>query len=99
MWPTTPAQLRPRRQRLPGFLAHDREAEPGDWPGSCPSDTTRLGVSGGVPERPNGAVLKTVEPARAPWVRIPPPPLSEAGLQPLPSPPQATIAPLGTDSW
>jgi hypothetical protein len=31
--------------------------------------------SGGVPERSNGAVLKTVGRASVPWVRIPPPPL------------------------
>src|SRR5262249_20888435 len=31
---------------------------------------------GGVPERSNGAVLKTVEHGRGPWVRIPTPPLS-----------------------
>ena len=31
--------------------------------------------SGGVPERSNGAVLKTVGRASASWVRIPPPPL------------------------
>src|SRR4051812_5228973 len=30
---------------------------------------------GGVPERPNGAVLKTADGASRPWVRIPPPPL------------------------
>ena len=29
---------------------------------------------GGVPERLIGAVLKTVERASVPWVRIPPPP-------------------------
>lgn len=29
---------------------------------------------GGVPERLIGAVLKTVERSRVPWVRIPPPP-------------------------
>ena len=29
---------------------------------------------GGVPERSNGAVLKTAGPSRASWVRIPPPP-------------------------
>src|SRR5205085_1056796 len=29
---------------------------------------------GGVPERPNGTVLKIVEGSRPPWVRIPPPP-------------------------
>src|SRR5687768_1251114 len=32
--------------------------------------------SGGVPERSNGAVLKTVGRASASWVRIPPPPCS-----------------------
>ena len=32
-------------------------------------------ISGGVPERSNGAVLKTVGRASVPWVRIPPPPL------------------------
>jgi hypothetical protein len=31
--------------------------------------------SGGVPERSNGMVLKTVRRASASWVRIPPPPL------------------------
>src|SRR5581483_12158023 len=31
-------------------------------------------VAGGVPERSNGTVLKTVG-AKPPWVRIPPPPL------------------------
>jgi hypothetical protein len=30
--------------------------------------------AGGVPERSNGAVLKTVGPSRGPWVRIPAPP-------------------------
>ncbi len=30
---------------------------------------------GGVPERPNGAVLKTVGRESVPWVQIPPPPL------------------------
>ena len=30
---------------------------------------------GGVPERSNGAVLKTVGRASVPWVRIPAPPL------------------------
>jgi hypothetical protein len=34
---------------------------------------------GGVPERSNGAVLKTVARASGPWVRIPPPPLIQAG--------------------
>ena len=34
-------------------------------------NTTR----GGVPERPNGAVLKTADGGSRPWVRIPPPPL------------------------
>ena len=29
---------------------------------------------GGVPERPNGTVLKTVGGSRPPWVQIPPPP-------------------------
>ena len=33
---------------------------------------------GGVPERSNGAVLKTVRPERGSWVRIPPPPLTLA---------------------
>jgi hypothetical protein len=33
-----------------------------------------------VPERPNGTVLKTVDPSRGPWVQIPPPPLSYAHL-------------------
>ena len=32
---------------------------------------------GGVPERLIGAVLKTVERASVPWVRIPPPPNKE----------------------
>ena len=36
---------------------------------------SRHDVRGGVPERSNGAVLKTVGPATGPWVRIPPPPL------------------------
>lgn len=31
-------------------------------------------VTGGVPERLIGAVLKTVVRSRVPWVRIPPPP-------------------------
>ena len=31
-------------------------------------------LQGGVPERLIGAVLKTVERSRVPWVRIPPPP-------------------------
>ncbi len=34
--------------------------------------------TGGVPERSNGAVLKTVRRASASWVRIPPPPLISA---------------------
>src|SRR4051795_6480493 len=33
---------------------------------------------GGVPERSNGAVLKTVGRASVPWVQIPPPPLLKA---------------------
>ena len=34
-------------------------------------------AAGGVPERSKGAVLKTAEPLnKAPWVRIPPPPLT-----------------------
>jgi hypothetical protein len=33
---------------------------------------------GGVPERPNGAVLKTVDGGSRPWVRIPPPPLADS---------------------
>ena len=33
---------------------------------------------GGVPERSNGAVLKTVGRASVPWVRIPPPPLNQS---------------------
>ena len=37
------------------------------------------GPHGGVPERPNGAVLKTAEPSRAPWVQIPAPPLCSCG--------------------
>ncbi len=39
----------------------------------------RIGLDrgpGGVPERSNGAVLKTVGRASVPWVQIPPPPLS-----------------------
>src|SRR5205085_138789 len=35
-------------------------------------------VRGGVPERPNGAVLKTARGSRPSWVQIPPPPLSWA---------------------
>jgi hypothetical protein len=31
----------------------------------------KLFLIGEVPERSNGAVSKTVEPSRAPWVRIP----------------------------
>ena len=31
-------------------------------------------LNGGVSERLKEAVLKTVEPLRVPWVRIPPPP-------------------------
>src|SRR5438093_5550394 len=34
---------------------------------------------GGVPERSNGAALKAVGRASAPWVRIPPPPLRRDG--------------------
>ena len=34
----------------------------------------QFNLSGGVPERLIGAVLKTVERSRVPWVRIPPPP-------------------------
>ncbi len=40
-------------------------------------------VFGGVPERSNGAVLKTVEGASSPWVRILPPPLFD-GLLDMP---------------
>ena len=36
--------------------------------------SNQLNKSGGVPERLIGAVLKTVERASVPWVRIPPPP-------------------------
>ena len=44
------------------------------------TDATRLYTRslGGVPERSNGAVLKTVGRASVPWVQIPPPPLSLA---------------------
>ncbi len=35
---------------------------------------------GGVPERSNGAVLKTVGRASVPWVQIPPPPLRSKGI-------------------
>ena len=34
----------------------------------------QFNLSGGVPERLIGAVLKTVVPSRVPWVRIPPSP-------------------------
>src|SRR5581483_10418041 len=45
----------------------------------CPSaDQALVSGDGGVPERSNGAVLKTVVPSRAPWVRIPAPPLTLA---------------------
>ena len=38
---------------------------------------------GGVPERTNGTVLKTVVPPGVPWVRIPPPPFFSAAFQAL----------------
>ena len=41
------------------------------------NSTDKMNIStlqGGVPERLIGAVLKTVERSRVPWVRIPPPP-------------------------
>ena len=38
----------------------------------------QLNSFGGVPERLIGAVLKTVERASVPWVRIPPPPFFES---------------------
>lgn len=38
---------------------------------------------GGVPERLIGAVLKTVERASVPWVRIPPPPNFKKSLKRL----------------
>src|SRR5207302_5556548 len=42
---------------------------------SIPGQRPYHAVVGGVPERSNGAVLKTVGRASVPWVRIPPPPL------------------------
>ena len=44
----------------------------------CHHGRPRQRSDGGVPERLNGAVLKTAEPVRAPGVRIPPPPLAPA---------------------
>ena len=41
---------------------------------SCAPSGYLLTASGGVPERSNGTVLKTVGGSRPPWVRIPPPP-------------------------
>ena len=41
----------------------------------------QLNNFGGVPERLIGAVLKTVERASVPWVRIPPPPNLKATLK------------------
>ena len=43
--------------------------------------SNQLNKSGGVPERLIGAVLKTVERASVPWVRIPPPPNLKATLK------------------
>ena len=43
--------------------------------------SNQLNKSGGVPERLIGAVLKTVERASVPWVRIPPPPNLKATFQ------------------
>ena len=44
--------------------------------GPTPTDWTALtSRAGGVPERPNGAVLKTARRESVSWVRIPPPPL------------------------
>ena len=43
--------------------------------------SSQLNKSGGVPERLIGAVLKTVERASVPWVRIPPPPNLKATFQ------------------
>ena len=43
--------------------------------------SNQLNKSGGVPERLIGAVLKTVERASVPWVRIPPPPNLKATYQ------------------
>jgi hypothetical protein len=45
-----------------------------EWPEKA-RETPREARRGGMPERPNGAVLKTAVPARVPWVRIPLPPL------------------------
>ena len=55
-----------------GAAAGDRRRRPR---GVAPPYTDPLG---GVPERSNGAVLKTVGRASVPWVRIPAPPLSHA---------------------
>ena len=45
--------------------------------------SNQLNKSGGVPERLIGAVLKTVERASVPWVRIPPPPPFRKSLKRL----------------
>src|SRR4051794_41624472 len=53
------------------IVACDRPARPlADVAGAA----LRFGA-GGVPERPNGAVLKTARRESVSWVRIPPPPL------------------------
>src|SRR4051812_47563006 len=53
-----------------------RRGGAGSWSGSRSSRSLRLdsAAPGGVPERSNGAVLKTVGRASVSWVRIPAPP-------------------------
>jgi hypothetical protein len=60
------------------------ETQPQSGEGDCESGSGEIGSetsTGGMPERPNGAVLKTAVPARVPWVRIPLPPFVFPGAR------------------
>jgi len=70
----------PRQVKSAGPPAGGREAQLRRWLVTPPARLyiiralRPVGRSGGVPERSNGAVSKTVVRASVPWVRIPPPP-------------------------
>src|SRR5205814_3696211 len=53
----------------PGYAGPSPAPPPNDLSSRCDNDPR-----GGVPERPNGAVLKTARAESPSWVRIPPPP-------------------------
>jgi hypothetical protein len=69
------AGARPRDPPGAAGEARGRARRPLLGPRRRVGERIRLTTPGGVPERSNGTVLKTVGPSRGPWVRIPAPPL------------------------